>query len=147
MIIIFLRLVREKNSISISQPHYLAIWQLFNLTQWHFQFIGTGVMAQFVLSHGTFNAPVQVNIGWGFAIMFAVYLAWKISGLLMTFHMTVVLFIKLLIWFDDSHLVLYYLFNVPLMFLHNIDTVWNLMPESFLYCTMMDFPNFCSLFV
>ncbi|VDN55446.1 unnamed protein product [Dracunculus medinensis] len=41
------------------------------------RFIGTGVMAQYVLSRGTFNSPIQVQIGWGFAILFGVYAGWS----------------------------------------------------------------------
>uniref|UniRef100_A0A914RF23 Bestrophin homolog n=1 Tax=Parascaris equorum TaxID=6256 RepID=A0A914RF23_PAREQ len=44
------------------------------------RFIGTGVIAQLVLSRGTANAPVQVNLGWGFAISLSVYSAWSTSG-------------------------------------------------------------------
>uniref|UniRef100_A0A0M3HNW4 Aquaporin-9 n=1 Tax=Ascaris lumbricoides TaxID=6252 RepID=A0A0M3HNW4_ASCLU len=44
------------------------------------RFIGTGVIAQLVLSRGTANAPVQVNLGWGFAISLSVYSAWRTSG-------------------------------------------------------------------
>ncbi|KAL3994151.1 Major intrinsic family protein [Acanthocheilonema viteae] len=44
------------------------------------RFIGTGVMAQFVLSRGTSNSPIQINIGWGLAITLSVYVAWETSG-------------------------------------------------------------------
>nr|CRZ22410.1 Bm4773, isoform a [Brugia malayi] len=44
------------------------------------RFIGTGVMAQFVLSPGTSSSPVQINIGWGLAIALSVYVAWETSG-------------------------------------------------------------------
>lgn len=37
-------------------------------------------MAQYVLSRGTFNSPIQVQIGWGFAILFGVYAGWSTSG-------------------------------------------------------------------
>ncbi|CAG9536470.1 unnamed protein product [Cercopithifilaria johnstoni] len=44
------------------------------------RFIGTGVMAQFVLSRETSNSLMQINIGWGLAITLAVYVAWETSG-------------------------------------------------------------------
>uniref|UniRef100_A0A8R1XPI0 Uncharacterized protein n=2 Tax=Onchocerca TaxID=6281 RepID=A0A8R1XPI0_ONCVO len=44
------------------------------------KFIGTGVMAQFVLSRGTANSAIQINIGWGLAIALSVYVAWETSG-------------------------------------------------------------------
>uniref|UniRef100_A0A0R3RNP7 Aquaporin-9 n=1 Tax=Elaeophora elaphi TaxID=1147741 RepID=A0A0R3RNP7_9BILA len=44
------------------------------------RFIGTGVMAQFVLSRGASNSPIQINIGWGLAIALSVYVAWETSG-------------------------------------------------------------------
>ncbi|CAG9539368.1 unnamed protein product [Cercopithifilaria johnstoni] len=44
------------------------------------RFIGTGVMAQFVLSRETSNSLIQINIGWGLATTLAVYVAWETSG-------------------------------------------------------------------
>ncbi|MCP9261288.1 Aquaporin-9 [Dirofilaria immitis] len=44
------------------------------------RFIGTGVMAQFVLSRGTASSAIQINLGWGLAIALSVYVAWETSG-------------------------------------------------------------------
>ncbi|VDO63178.1 unnamed protein product [Onchocerca flexuosa] len=44
------------------------------------RFIGTGVMAQFVLSRGTAISGIQINVGWGLAIALSVYVAWETSG-------------------------------------------------------------------
>ncbi|VDK42615.1 unnamed protein product [Anisakis simplex] len=57
------------------------------------RFIGTGVLAQLILSRGTANAPVQVNLGWGFAICLSVYSAWKTSGGHVNPAVTIVLYI------------------------------------------------------
>ncbi|VDN86777.1 unnamed protein product [Brugia pahangi] len=57
------------------------------------RFIGTGVMAQFVLSPGTSSSPVQINIGWGLAIALSVYVAWETSGNLQYLY-EVVLYLK-----------------------------------------------------
>ncbi|PAV72223.1 hypothetical protein WR25_00047 [Diploscapter pachys] len=42
-------------------------------------FIGIGATMQNILSHGAVNAPVQVNIGWGFALAFSIYVTYHIS--------------------------------------------------------------------
>ena len=45
-----------------------------------FQFIGIGIVAQFILSHEKLNTWIQVNIGWGFALALCVMLSAKTSG-------------------------------------------------------------------
>uniref|UniRef100_A0A914VJS4 Uncharacterized protein n=1 Tax=Plectus sambesii TaxID=2011161 RepID=A0A914VJS4_9BILA len=42
--------------------------------------VGCGSMAQSILSNGTVNAPINVNLCWGFAIAFGIYIAQHISG-------------------------------------------------------------------
>ncbi|MFH4979554.1 hypothetical protein AB6A40_006263 [Gnathostoma spinigerum] len=70
------------------------------------RFIGTGVLAQLILSRATYNAPVQVNFGWGFAIALGVYSAWKTSGGHVNPAVTIVLYILGKISF--VHSLLYY---------------------------------------
>lgn len=43
-------------------------------------FGGTSTSAQFILSRGTQGAWINVNIGWGFALVMAVYAGYNISG-------------------------------------------------------------------
>ncbi|RCN32034.1 transporter, major intrinsic protein family protein [Ancylostoma caninum] len=45
-----------------------------------FQFIGIGIVMQFVLSGEKLNTWIQINIGWGLAIAFCVYACSKTSG-------------------------------------------------------------------
>ncbi|VDN06601.1 unnamed protein product [Thelazia callipaeda] len=43
------------------------------------EFYGTALL-RFVLSRGTANTVIQMNIGWGMAIALSVYVAWESSG-------------------------------------------------------------------
>uniref|UniRef100_A0A1I7YG67 Aquaporin n=1 Tax=Steinernema glaseri TaxID=37863 RepID=A0A1I7YG67_9BILA len=43
-------------------------------------FVGTSIVAQFILSHEKLNTWIQINVGWGFAIAFCVYATAKTSG-------------------------------------------------------------------
>ncbi|VDM98821.1 unnamed protein product, partial [Onchocerca ochengi] len=43
-------------------------------------FIGTSIIAQLHLSHGTINSWVQINVGWGFAITISVTSVSHLSG-------------------------------------------------------------------
>lgn len=46
-----------------------------------FQFIGIGIVMQFILSGEKLNTWIQINVGWGLAIAFTVYSCSKTSGI------------------------------------------------------------------
>jgi len=43
-------------------------------------FFGTSIVAQFILSHEKLNTWIQINVGWGFALVFCVYATANTSG-------------------------------------------------------------------
>jgi len=43
-------------------------------------FIGDAICAQYILTRQTVNTWIQINLGWGLAIVFAVYATFKTSG-------------------------------------------------------------------
>ncbi|KAK0396199.1 hypothetical protein QR680_001618 [Steinernema hermaphroditum] len=43
-------------------------------------FVGTSIVAQFILSGEKLNTWIQINVGWGFALVFCVYATAKTSG-------------------------------------------------------------------
>ncbi|OZC10053.1 channel protein, MIP family [Onchocerca flexuosa] len=45
-----------------------------------FKFLGISIVHQFDLSHKQLNTWIQINLGWGFTIMFCVYTCSKTSG-------------------------------------------------------------------
>uniref|UniRef100_A0A0R3S6Z5 Aquaporin-9 n=1 Tax=Elaeophora elaphi TaxID=1147741 RepID=A0A0R3S6Z5_9BILA len=76
-----------------------------------FWFIGTSIIAQLHLPHGTINTWVQINVGWGFAITISVMSVSHISGghlnpaiSVLFFSMGVLDIISLLVYIISQHI-------------------------------------------